>query len=430
MSAPRIRADYEQLETIQKELTQNATQTGQWLQSLKSCVGTLQQGDWVGQGATQFYAEMNDSVFPTVSRLQQALQRAGEATGQMARLIKEAEDAAAALFKLDGATGGAPSGGGAPVAAMTPPSPLKAGQGGGDPPPPPVEGTPYEVKQGDTLWGIAAQNGISVEQLMAFNNLTSETIYPGQDLSIPPQSYEVPGDYAPPVGGGSGGGSGGGTGADDGTLAAQETVPGGMTALDPDQVTFFQGFSGQTNNGSDSHNGIDINGPVGEDVPIYASYKGEILFYWDGDFATNSDNSVNNDATQNYGWGNSMVVEYKYDDQTPEVQAQWQEQYPDIGSGQSLFIEYAHLETGFEDSLPEDYRVNPGDQLALMGNSGNSDAKHLHIGVKVGDSGSVTYDEGSGTDPNGDTVPTWYLSGDWWNMDYVDPEGLEIVPGS
>ena len=42
----------------------------------------------------------------------------------------------------------------------------------------------YKVKSGDTLYRIAVNHGISVGQLKSWNNLSSNTIYPGQSLKV------------------------------------------------------------------------------------------------------------------------------------------------------------------------------------------------------------------------------------------------------
>ncbi|MFD1018387.1 LysM peptidoglycan-binding and 3D domain-containing protein [Thalassobacillus hwangdonensis] len=42
----------------------------------------------------------------------------------------------------------------------------------------------YTVKSGDTLWGISQEYGVTVDQLMAWNNLSSTTIFPGDTFAV------------------------------------------------------------------------------------------------------------------------------------------------------------------------------------------------------------------------------------------------------
>ncbi|ARI77341.1 3D domain-containing protein [Halobacillus mangrovi] len=42
----------------------------------------------------------------------------------------------------------------------------------------------YTVKSGDTLWEISQKFGVSVDQLMSWNNLSSTMIYPGDKFSV------------------------------------------------------------------------------------------------------------------------------------------------------------------------------------------------------------------------------------------------------
>lgn len=43
----------------------------------------------------------------------------------------------------------------------------------------------YVVRRGDTLFKIARDHGVAVEDLIAANNLVSNQIYPGQNIIIP-----------------------------------------------------------------------------------------------------------------------------------------------------------------------------------------------------------------------------------------------------
>jgi len=47
-----------------------------------------------------------------------------------------------------------------------------------------TSGKTYTVKSGDTLWQIAASNGVSINQLMSWNNLSGSLIMVGQRLVV------------------------------------------------------------------------------------------------------------------------------------------------------------------------------------------------------------------------------------------------------
>lgn len=49
---------------------------------------------------------------------------------------------------------------------------------------PPAQGTVYQVKSGDTLWNIAYRYGTTVSQLKAWNSLNSDVIYVGSYLRV------------------------------------------------------------------------------------------------------------------------------------------------------------------------------------------------------------------------------------------------------
>lgn len=58
----------------------------------------------------------------------------------------------------------------------------------------------YEVLTGDSLWSIAAENGVTVRRLKEANGLTSSRIHPGKTLLIPaPPSRAPHADSGPPA---------------------------------------------------------------------------------------------------------------------------------------------------------------------------------------------------------------------------------------
>lgn len=54
-----------------------------------------------------------------------------------------------------------------------------------------AEAATYQVKSGDTFWGIASKYGVSLAELKTVNNRTSNLLYPGQKLTIPAVSVSA-----------------------------------------------------------------------------------------------------------------------------------------------------------------------------------------------------------------------------------------------
>jgi WXG100 family type VII secretion target len=88
------------LRTISSTFRSNADALNGTNQKLKSAIGTLQQGDWIGKGATAFYSEMNGQVMPAMQRLRNALSEAARVTQEMAQVIKQAEQDASGCFRM------------------------------------------------------------------------------------------------------------------------------------------------------------------------------------------------------------------------------------------------------------------------------------------------------------------------------------------
>jgi len=118
MTLSSVRGDYEELAMIAQTLSRQAESTRQTLGALQKNMNTLQGGDWVGKGADAFYAEMNTAVLPAMKRLVAALNEAASTTTKISRIMKRAEDDAAALFKLDGAATSTQAGGNGALGGM------------------------------------------------------------------------------------------------------------------------------------------------------------------------------------------------------------------------------------------------------------------------------------------------------------------------
>jgi WXG100 family type VII secretion target len=95
LAVSRVRADYDGLAQIAKAFAQQAGAARQTLQVLKRQQEILRGGDWVGQGATKFYQEMDADILPAVTRLATALETAQRVVIQVSQTMKQAEEEAA-----------------------------------------------------------------------------------------------------------------------------------------------------------------------------------------------------------------------------------------------------------------------------------------------------------------------------------------------
>jgi WXG100 family type VII secretion target len=98
--ADEIRADYQQLQQVATKFSKQAASINQMRSQVKRSMNAL-QGTWMGKGSESFFSEMQDKVTPGMERLYRALQEAGKITKQMAQIMQQAENDAAAPFKTD-----------------------------------------------------------------------------------------------------------------------------------------------------------------------------------------------------------------------------------------------------------------------------------------------------------------------------------------
>src|SRR5688572_17936278 len=106
MSSPVVRADCDRLTEIAKNFGEQAAQLRQIHQQLSRQTGTLQGGDWLGQGAQAFYGEMNGQILPTLNRLISGLEAAADTTRQVNQVAQQAENEAASFFQARQRNGG------------------------------------------------------------------------------------------------------------------------------------------------------------------------------------------------------------------------------------------------------------------------------------------------------------------------------------
>lgn len=134
MPALRIRIEFESATQIAGRLGDEAQKTRRTISLLTSRLEVLKGGDWQGEGANKFYADMDNNILPAMRRLAAALEASQVVTNKIVALMHQAESEAARIMHTDetvtglagagagaaggaGATGGSTSGSGGSTGA-------------------------------------------------------------------------------------------------------------------------------------------------------------------------------------------------------------------------------------------------------------------------------------------------------------------------
>lgn len=114
MASDKVQYQYEQLEKIAQSANVHADGAAAMRQRLAQHMQTLIDGGWFGEGAANFYNEMEHEIFPAVMRLERALESLGGVVLRASDMMREAEEQAANGFKSGsgGLNGGGSAGGG------------------------------------------------------------------------------------------------------------------------------------------------------------------------------------------------------------------------------------------------------------------------------------------------------------------------------
>lgn len=93
-----IQAHYHELADVAGRFDHQATEVFELCLRVQRAVDTLQQGGWLGRAADRFYAEVDETLLPTLRRLVSALDDASRVSRQINQLIQQAEQEAAGRF--------------------------------------------------------------------------------------------------------------------------------------------------------------------------------------------------------------------------------------------------------------------------------------------------------------------------------------------
>lgn len=97
--ANKVQAKYDELDQISGRLADGSARVGDMIAKLRSQVDVLEGGAWLGRGSDSFYAEMGDLMFPSLKKLEDALENASKVLRQAADRLKSAEQEASNRFR-------------------------------------------------------------------------------------------------------------------------------------------------------------------------------------------------------------------------------------------------------------------------------------------------------------------------------------------
>ena len=93
------RLDYEVIKNIGGSFRGQEAAVQQTIQKLSKVIEQLRGGDWIGEGATAFFNEMDSEVMPAMKRLQKAMSEGDRVSKEIERLQREAEQSLMSLIQ-------------------------------------------------------------------------------------------------------------------------------------------------------------------------------------------------------------------------------------------------------------------------------------------------------------------------------------------
>lgn len=143
--------------------------------------------------------------------------------------------------------------------------------------------------------------------------------------------------------------------------------------------------------GSYHHYGVDIYSNSG-DRSIYSPFHDRVVAADACETCLLRNAGDGNDAGQtadpatNYGYGAMTIVEYASSDLSAAQRAELQKDNIELAEGESLYLMFAHLDPN-ESIAMAGTKLEQGENVAVIGNSGNSYGAHAHVEAAVQESG-------------------------------------------
>ena len=187
----------------------------------------------------------------------------------------------------------------------------------------PINGVQHTVKKGDTIQGIAKKYGGSVAEILEFNDIdTAKNLSIGDTIVVP-------------------------NGTESNASSAKTTSQTQRIANTPSYSGYYMHPvpAGHKTQGIHGYNGVDYGAPIG--TPVYSAAGGSVIV---SRFRTLSDPWFG-------GYGNYIVIEHPNGTQTL----------------------YGHLSAVY---VAVGARVDKGQSIGEVGNTGKSTGPHLHFEVR------------------------------------------------
>lgn len=96
--AGTLQVNYDEMQGIIKTLEAEEQDLRALLKQTKSKVEALHGDGWIGQGADQFFNEMNGVVLPAHNKMVYALDVAGKVASQIVKIIRSADEETKGFF--------------------------------------------------------------------------------------------------------------------------------------------------------------------------------------------------------------------------------------------------------------------------------------------------------------------------------------------
>jgi WXG100 family type VII secretion target len=94
-----ILVNYEMMKKFSNSFQGQAAAVQQTTQKLTKVTEQLRGGDWIGEGANQFFNEMDSEVLPALKRLQSAMTEGDRVSKEIEKIQHETESSIVSLFK-------------------------------------------------------------------------------------------------------------------------------------------------------------------------------------------------------------------------------------------------------------------------------------------------------------------------------------------